>query len=217
MQTKDNWEVNVAKVLRFTKILWFIYFTVLTALAMKALVITHSNADYSLYQRVSSSTLLVHYALMITDAICTLSLIYMIWKLIENKTARVTAGVALGYMFIPFYNFYWGFIAYVGWIDDTNKYLEQKQSDIRLERNAGVILYIIMMLQILWGVLSIFIGNGDFHVVQNTRSGYEMLAGYENVLLIETVEWLLELLYIIFIVKYISTVLKGIKAIKYVV
>lgn len=52
--------------------------------------------------------------------------IYRAWSLIQGTTARTTAGRAVAFLFIPFFNFYWLFIAHKGLATDANKYLESK-------------------------------------------------------------------------------------------
>jgi hypothetical protein len=50
-------------------------------------------------------------------------LLYRQWTLLQGHGARVTPGKAVGFGFIPFYCFYWWFVAYAGLATDTNKYL----------------------------------------------------------------------------------------------
>ena len=49
-------------------------------------------------------------------------LLYRCWALIQDGYARTTPGKAVGYCFIPFYNFYWIFQAYPGFAKDANLY-----------------------------------------------------------------------------------------------
>jgi hypothetical protein len=50
-------------------------------------------------------------------------LLYRQWSLLQGYGARVTPGKAVGFGFIPFYCFYWWFVAYAGLATDTNDYL----------------------------------------------------------------------------------------------
>lgn len=50
-------------------------------------------------------------------------LLYRQWSLLQGHGARTTPGKAVGFGFIPFYNFYWWFVAYAGLATDTNNYL----------------------------------------------------------------------------------------------
>jgi hypothetical protein len=49
-------------------------------------------------------------------------LLFRCWALIQDGYARTTPGKAVGYCFIPFYNFYWIFQAYPGFAKDANGY-----------------------------------------------------------------------------------------------
>ena len=51
-------------------------------------------------------------------------LLYRQWFLLQGHGARTTPGKAVGFGFIPFYCFYWWFVAYAGLATDTNKYLK---------------------------------------------------------------------------------------------
>ena len=52
-------------------------------------------------------------------------LLYRQWSLLQGHGARVTPGKAVGFGFIPFYCFYWWFVAYAGLATDTNNYLRE--------------------------------------------------------------------------------------------
>ena len=56
-------------------------------------------------------------------------MIYKMWKSIQPY-GQTTPGKAIGFMFIPFYNFYWVFVALKGWFDDYNKLVEEKNLDV---------------------------------------------------------------------------------------
>jgi hypothetical protein len=49
-------------------------------------------------------------------------LLYRYWELIQDGTAQTTPGKAVGYCFIPFFNFYWMFTAIRGLAQDMNRY-----------------------------------------------------------------------------------------------
>jgi len=51
-------------------------------------------------------------------------LLYRQWSLLQGHGARTTPGKAVGFGFIPFYSFYWWFVAYAGLATDTNNYLK---------------------------------------------------------------------------------------------
>jgi hypothetical protein len=53
-------------------------------------------------------------------------LLYRMWSAIQDGTARTTPGKAVGFMFIPLFNFYWIFQAWWGWTKDYNQYAADK-------------------------------------------------------------------------------------------
>ncbi len=52
-------------------------------------------------------------------------LLYRHWRLLQGHGARTTPGKAVGFGFIPFYGFYWWFVAYAGLATDNNRYLDE--------------------------------------------------------------------------------------------
>lgn len=52
-----------------------------------------------------------------------LVLLYKAWASIQDGHARTTPGKAVGFHFIPLYNFYWIFQAYWGFAKDYNSYI----------------------------------------------------------------------------------------------
>jgi hypothetical protein len=63
---------------------------------------------------------------MIYGLVVLCILIYKMWDAIQDGPARTTPGKAVGFLFIPFFNFYWIFQAYWGWTKDYNAYGAQK-------------------------------------------------------------------------------------------
>jgi serine/threonine protein kinase len=57
--------------------------------------------------------------------IVLLRVLYLAWAALPTSYARTTPGRAVGFMFVPFYNFYWVFNAYVGFAKDSNRYTKQ--------------------------------------------------------------------------------------------
>lgn len=58
---------------------------------------------------------------LLYSSVVNLIFMYKIWSIFPAGTARTTPGKAIGYLFIPFYNFYWVIVAYKGWAQDYNK------------------------------------------------------------------------------------------------
>ena len=65
------------------------------------------------------------YVPMLYGAIVVMVLIYKMWSAIQDGYARATPGKALGFCFIPFFNFYWLFQVYYGFAKDYNAYIQR--------------------------------------------------------------------------------------------
>jgi len=65
-------------------------------------------------------------ALAFIAAIVGYVILYKAWQAIQDGQPRTTPGKAVGYLFIPFFNVYWMFMAYWGWAKDCNAYISSK-------------------------------------------------------------------------------------------
>jgi divalent metal cation (Fe/Co/Zn/Cd) transporter len=70
--------------------------------------------------------LLLGMALAFMAAIVGYVILYKAWQAIQDGQPRTTPGKAVGYLFIPFFNLYWMFVAYWGWAKDCNAYISSK-------------------------------------------------------------------------------------------
>lgn len=59
----------------------------------------------------------------IASGVLAYVILYRCWALIQDGYARTTPGKAVGFLFIPFYNFYWIFEAFAGYSKDANAYI----------------------------------------------------------------------------------------------
>jgi hypothetical protein len=102
--------------------------------------------------------------------------IYRIWEYIPQEIARTTPGKAVGYQFIPFFQFYWIFKVFLGWAKDWNKFVQGDHDGsktmseglavaiplmILVSLGAGLVIYTIgklTWLSILLGTISGFLG-----------------------------------------------------------
>lgn len=78
------------------------------------------------------------FASSIGAAVCYLMLLYKEWDLIQDGQPRTTPGQAIGFMFIPFFNFYWIFVAVRGLAEDLNSYAQQRGIQAR-DANVGLV------------------------------------------------------------------------------
>lgn len=78
-------------------------------------------------------------ALLIYCALVMLMWLHKMWAAIQDGHARATPGQAVGFLFIPLFNFYWAFQAFWGFAKDYNRYLERRALPGR-RLTAGVFL-----------------------------------------------------------------------------
>jgi len=63
---------------------------------------------------------------LIAATVINYILLYRFWSIIQDGKARTSPGVAVGFCFIPFFNFYWLYVAFVGLAKDMNVYLKER-------------------------------------------------------------------------------------------
>ncbi len=91
---------------------------------------------------------------LITQIILTFVVIYKMWSSIQGgRATRTTAGKAVGFLFIPFFNLYWLFQVWGGFPTDYNRYLEEYSLPIPKLSNGLYIAYPILTLIPLLGIL----------------------------------------------------------------
>lgn len=74
-------------------------------------------------------------------------LLYRHWSLLQGHGARTTPGKAVGFCFIPFFGFYWWFVAFVGLAADNNRYLSSLGiTTVRMSYGLAVSLCIVSVL-----------------------------------------------------------------------
>ena len=66
------------------------------------------------------------YLPMIYGSVVVCVLVYKLWAAIQDGRPRTTPGKAVGFLFIPFFNLYWGFQAYWGWTQDFNRHVAER-------------------------------------------------------------------------------------------
>jgi len=54
-------------------------------------------------------------------------LLHRLWSALPREFARTTPGKAVGLLFVPFFNLYWGFQAWWGWTVDYNRYIAERR------------------------------------------------------------------------------------------
>ena len=69
------------------------------------------------------SLICVFYIPVLAGAVLQYILTYRFWQVIQDGQQRTTPGRAVGFLFIPLFNLYWFFVAYVGLSIDINRYI----------------------------------------------------------------------------------------------
>lgn len=92
-----------------------------------------------------SLTFLLAIAFGIASAVVFFNFLYKAWKSVQHFQVRTTPGKAVGFCFIPFFNFYWYFVALTGFVDDFNRVVEAEgRRELRIERVIGLLPPIMM-------------------------------------------------------------------------
>lgn len=89
-------------------------------------------------------------------------LFYQVWRFVIHESRNygltpsiATPGKAIGFCFIPFFNFYWIFQAFGKFPKDCNALAEAKGSDERMSQGLGIITPIFLLLSIIFSVIPV--------------------------------------------------------------
>jgi len=82
---------------------------------------------------------------IIVGAVIGYILLYRFWFLIQSGTPRTTPSKAVGYCFIPFYNFYWWYVAFVGLAKDMNAFCREKDVAAKVDEGMALTYFILML------------------------------------------------------------------------
>lgn len=69
---------------------------------------------------------IVGFFAVFTSWIFSLMMLHKFWKIIQDSEVSTTPDKAIGFLFIPCFNFYWLFVAFWGLAKDINKYVEKR-------------------------------------------------------------------------------------------
>lgn len=111
--------------------------TVLSAVAIVILIVSGILNGYVVNLSYANPWTLVTSVLFILLGVAAIMfglsiwylLLYRAWEVIQDGHATTTPGKAVGFIFIPFYNFYWIFKAWYGFARDYNRYIERYSID----------------------------------------------------------------------------------------
>jgi hypothetical protein len=122
--------------------------------------------------------------LVLASMVLELILLYRYWSIIQDGHASTTPGRAVGFQFIPFYNYYWFFRAYWGLARDNNRYIQRHFSnrpELQVRRSSpglalaslifrfagGLVVILTMLILVLTSFFS-SVYSGDGAQVQST-------------------------------------------------
>lgn len=99
---------------------WLVLFAISTVSSLFMSMITDTDALTAVSCIVSSVSL--------GAAVLFLVLLYNFWKILQDGYAAVTPGKAVGFLFIPLFNFYWAFKAFWGLAKEQNNFIDRHYS-----------------------------------------------------------------------------------------
>jgi hypothetical protein len=80
---------------------------------------------------IAAFIILIGTALVCIAAFYSCVLLFQMWKILQDGKVRTTPEKAIGFLFIPFFNFYWIFVVYYGLAIDFNRYVAERKLNIR--------------------------------------------------------------------------------------
>lgn len=96
--------------------------------------------------------------LLICAFILALLLIYRHWILLQESYARITPEKAILFLFIPFFNLYWFFVAIVGLAEDSNLYMNEfliKKK--RISHKLALAYYVAILMGLLFTIKVLYV------------------------------------------------------------
>ena len=88
--------------------------------------------------------LLIVIAVLMT--VFAMILLYRYWVVMQPYSKRTTPGKAVGFLFIPFFNLYWMFVAYHGLAKDIDTYLDQNRQSKAPRPSSGLVLATVILM-----------------------------------------------------------------------
>jgi hypothetical protein len=89
----------------------------------------------------------VNFLCMIISIIIASILLYRFWNIIQKgNITRTTPGKAVGFTFIPIFNLYWFYVAYIGLAKDMNAYCDENNINVRFNESLALSWYILTLL-----------------------------------------------------------------------
>jgi hypothetical protein len=90
-----------------------------------------------------SFVVLIMYGLLTT---LVSMLVYKSWNAVQDGHQRTSAGKAVGFLFIPLFNFYWIFQAFAGYAKDYNAYLNRYDLNFKILNKDLILTFCVLFL-----------------------------------------------------------------------
>ncbi|MCE1197383.1 MAG: DUF4339 domain-containing protein [Marinilabiliales bacterium] len=116
--------------------------------------------DLEFAQKVFTTASLINlflFPFFIVFYIVFMKILYRGWKLMQINDPRLTPGKIVGYLFIPFYNLYWIFIAIGSWSKHANRRLQQLNISHEVGSGIGISLAISALTSFLLAIIQVIV------------------------------------------------------------
>ncbi|MFB3893471.1 MAG: hypothetical protein ACE15C_15770 [Phycisphaerae bacterium] len=95
----------------------------------------------------ASGVMCLAYPAIIYAVVVGMVLLYKMWSAIQAGPARTSPGKAVGFLFIPFFNLYWMFMAWWGWAKDYNEFIRLRNiSAPKVSENLALTMCILALI-----------------------------------------------------------------------
>jgi len=165
---------------------WMILSSVILSLVLGVSALGYFIASLPYFssgeEEVILALLLLLFVVSVPGIVFWLILLYKAWKALQPFGARTTPGQAVGFLFIPFFNLYWQFVAYRGLALDFNRIADQRAGAYAPRINPGIPLTMCILSCCSWlpyiGMLAAMAGGVLFLIfVWQVARGVSALAG----------------------------------------
>jgi len=89
--------------------------------------------------------LIIGFPMIIAAVVLGFILLYRWWDAIQDGNPQTTPGKAVGFSFIPFFNIYWAYVAFVGLSKDINVYCKERGIPAEVNEGLALAYYIVML------------------------------------------------------------------------
>jgi hypothetical protein len=123
-----------------------------------------------------SALMCVGYIPVLASVVLEYVLIYKLWKVVQDGFASTSAGKAVGFLFIPLFNYYWLFRAFWGLSKDYNRFIDRhfaNRADLEVRRSASWISLTYLIFMFGGGIIYyiIYMGTIGSQILANNFSG----------------------------------------------